>query len=75
MEQLCEMAYFGQHNCEELWITEPGSFENIWKRYDAYEPMVNLDLKRLYIRYECVCSGFWSFMREVFPNCQVVIYE
>jgi hypothetical protein len=72
MEQLCRMAYYGQNICESLVVNEIGSFEPVWKHYDDMEPLVIPQLKELYIFPELVCPGFWSFMREVFPNCEVV---
>ena len=72
MDQLCRMAYFGQDICEELVIDEYGSFEPVWKLYDEYEPLVVPQLKKLYIRPTLICGGFWSFMREVFPNCEII---
>lgn len=72
MEQLCQMAYFGQNICEELRITEKGSFETVWKRYDAYNPVVVPQLKKLYITIDFPCDGVWSFLREIFPNCEVI---
>ena len=73
MEQLCRMAYYGQDVCEQLTINEPGSFEPVWKQYDDMEPLVIPQLRKLYIRRESLCPGFWSFMREVFPNCSVIL--
>ena len=67
------MAYFGQDICETLVVNEPGSFESIWKNYDEYEPLIIPQLKKLYIRREFVCPGFWSFMRECFPKCEVIL--
>lgn len=75
MEKLCNMAYFGKDICDELVITEKGSFENIWKNYDEYEPMVVLQLKKLYITNDFMCPGSRSFLREIFPNCKVFILE
>ena len=72
MDQLCKMAYFGQNICEELHITEKGSFENVWKQYDAYEPVVVPQLKKLYITIDFPCAGVWSFLHEIFPNCEVI---
>ena len=75
MERLFSMAYFGQNICEELAINQPGSLEPVWKRYDETggDPLIIPQLRRLYIRYENVCPGFWSFMRECFPNCEVIL--
>ena len=73
MEQLCDMAYFGQTICEELWITERGSFEPIWKKYDLYTPMIVPQLKKLYITTEFACPGVYSFLHEIFPNCEVKV--
>jgi len=74
MDQLCRMAYFGQDICDELVIDEPGSFEIVWKEYDCYgEPLTIPQLQRLYITPEFVCPGVWSFLHEVFPNCQVIL--
>jgi hypothetical protein len=75
MEQLCDMAYFQKDVCEELWIIESGSFETTWKQYDAYEPTVVPELKRLYITKDFPCGGVWSFLREIFPNCEVIEYD
>ena len=71
MDQLCRMAYFGQDICSELVIDEHGSFEAVWKLYDAYEPLIVPQLTKLYIYKDIVCPGFWSFMKEIFPNCEV----
>lgn len=67
------MAYFGQNICESLEILESGSFEPVWKRYDAYEPVIVPQLRKLYITREFPCPGVWSFIREVFPNCEVIL--
>jgi hypothetical protein len=74
MEQLCEMAYCGQNICDELIINEPGSFENVWKKYDRFEPLIVPQLKNLYISDKFQCPGVWSFLREVFPNCCVRVF-
>jgi hypothetical protein len=72
MDQLCRMAYLDQDICEQLVVNEPGSFEPVWKQYDDLEPRIVPQLKALYIRKEFVCPGFWSFMKTIFPNCEIV---
>jgi hypothetical protein len=67
------MAYYGQDVCDSLVVNEPGSFEPVWKNYDDMEPLIIPQLRTLFVRREFVCPGFWSFMREVFPNCQVIL--
>lgn len=67
------MAYFGKDICEELRITESGSFEPVWKKYDEYEPRVVPQLRKLYVTREFACPGIWSFIREVFPNCELFV--
>ena len=74
MDQLCRMAYFGEEVVEELQL-EQGSFEEIWKQYDAYEPQPVPELKKLYIPANFGCSGVWSFLAEVFPNCTIHALE
>ena len=74
MDQLCRMAYLGQDICEELYINETGSFDIVWKEYDKYEnTLVIPQLQKLYIGRDFVCPGIWSFLREVFPNCEVIL--
>jgi hypothetical protein len=46
-------------------------FDEIWKRYDGLEPCVVPELEVLYVPWGAVCPGIWSFLREVFPNCEV----
>jgi hypothetical protein len=74
MEHLCRMAYFGQDICEELVIDESGSFDVVWKQYDdCGEPLIIPQLRKLYINPEFACPGVWSFLKEVFPNCEIVL--
>ena len=74
MDQLCRMAYFGQDICEELKIDEAGSFEVVWKEYDYYgDPLIVPQLRKLYITSDFECPGVWSFLRETFPNCEVIM--
>ena len=64
MDQLCRMAYFGEEICEEL-----------WKKYDMYEPRPVPELKKLYLPANFGCSGVWSFLAEIFPNCTIHALE
>jgi hypothetical protein len=73
MEQLCRMAYFREDLCEELTIAEPGSFDPVWRKYDAFEPKIVPELKVLYITEEFTCLGSSSFIEAIFPNCHVII--
>ena len=73
MDQLCRMAYFREDLCEELRISEPGSFESVWRNYDAYEAKIVPELKVLYVTEEFTCLGSRSFIEAIFPNCDVII--
>jgi hypothetical protein len=67
------MAYFREKLCEELTIAEPGSFDPVWRKYDAFEPTIVPELKVLYITEEFTCLGSSSFIEAIFPNCDVII--
>jgi hypothetical protein len=67
------MAYFREDLCEELRISEPGSFESVWRNYDAYEAKIVPELKVLYVTEEFTCLGSRSFIEAIFPNCDVII--
>jgi hypothetical protein len=51
-------------------------FDQIWRSYDSMTPTVNTTLRYIYVpRVLFDVLGINSFMKEVFPNCEVVFWK